>query len=125
MSNLHLSARGLRRMVDLLMLTGLCGAGCSSTAPPPAESPAPAAKVTSEPAGASAPPPIAQPSSASQTHASSAPAATAGPAVDPTLRALAARLVVSDGHGGWRRDEQAATDLEKLGPGGPDHLWPL
>ncbi|HEX5105827.1 MAG TPA: HEAT repeat domain-containing protein [Pirellulaceae bacterium] len=42
-----------------------------------------------------------------------------------SLRELAARLVVSDGKGGWRIAEQPATELEKLGPQASADLLPL
>ncbi|MEX2172709.1 MAG: hypothetical protein WD872_00015 [Pirellulaceae bacterium] len=61
--------------------------------------------------------------------ASPAPAQPAAKAAadDPAgeLRDLAARLVESDGAGGWRLSEKAALELEKLGPDVADRLLPL
>lgn len=104
------------RLIALLAL-----AGCSSRQPEPAAVPTPAQADAPAPS-----PTVAAPSPPQTTPAlAPSPAPPKQPAVDPALRALAERLVVSDGHGGWRRDEQAATDLEKLGPEALDRLWPL
>jgi HEAT repeat protein len=103
-------------------LLGLAAAGCgTSQSPPPAAAPA-----ASDGAAAS---PRAVPTDASGHALESAPAAPptaqAAPAVDPVLRELAARLVVSDGQGGWRSDPQASAELERLGARGRQRLWRL
>ncbi|MBW8883678.1 MAG: hypothetical protein JF612_02645, partial [Planctomycetia bacterium] len=51
--------------------------------------------------------------------------ASAPPSEDSRLHDLAARLLESDGQGGWRKNEKAATELEKLSPDGVGQLWPL
>jgi HEAT repeat protein len=68
-----------------------------------------------------APPLAAKPSTAPvEKPASSAPASG-----ESRLRGLAARLLESDGQGGWHKNEQAATELEKLSPEEVAQLWPL
>jgi HEAT repeat protein len=53
--------------------------------------------------------------------------AAESPAANQTqsLRELAARLIESDGQGGWRTNEKAATELEKLGTEATSSLLPL
>jgi HEAT repeat protein len=41
------------------------------------------------------------------------------------LRDLVAAYLVSDDQGGWRKDEKAATELEKLSEEETAHIWPL
>ena len=56
---------------------------------------------------------------------STAAATAPPPSAASPLRDLAARYLDSDGQGGWRTNEQAATELEKLGPQEAAALWPL
>ena len=96
-------------------LLGLVAAGCGRTtpsAPPPVAPAPPATSAASDPVS----PPAAVPTPA-------APAAPAPPAASP-LQRLLARYLDSDGAGGWRPNEQAATELEKLAPT-PDQVLPL
>jgi HEAT repeat protein len=59
------------------------------------------------------------------TTASPAPTASSTPtATSSRLRDLFAYLV-SDGMGGWRKDEKAATELEKLSADETAQVWPL
>ena len=41
------------------------------------------------------------------------------------LRSLLAQYLESDGHGGWRKNEKAATELEKLSPADAHAAWSL
>ena len=109
----------------ILVLTplGAVGCGTSPPAPPPATAAGPTAKATATssdlPAAQSVPKP-AVPFDPGQ--GASQPAPSAGSA--PNLRDLAARLVVRSDEA-WRIDEQAATELEKLGPEAAGQLVPL
>lgn len=107
------------RLIFALVLAAVVG--CGSPAPPPPPTPAPttaapstAAPNTTETVATKAEPPT------------SAPKATdtkpAAPAAD--LRGLAARLVERSGEA-WRISEEAATELEKLGPNVNQSLLPL
>src|SRR5262245_59481778 len=73
----------------------------------------------SKPAQAVAPTP---PASAPTALPAANPAASAG---DARLRELVANYLQSDGHGGWRKDEKAATELEKLSTDEVAQIWPL
>src|SRR4029079_700699 len=62
------------------------------------------------------------------TAAASAPALAAKSAASDNssrLRALVAKYLESDGRGGWRKNEQPATELEKLSAEETAQIWPL
>ena len=121
----NLRWRRLRRTFICLAVIVLCATGCSPKAPAPPEHPAEKANASSEPVAASPSHSVVQPATPSEQPASKTPAAASRPEIDPALRNLASRLIVGDGHGGWRRDERAATDLEKMGPDALGRMWPL
>jgi len=103
-----------RLLLVALALPALAGCGTSAapTAPAPAAAPPSAAPTTSASAEDS-PARSVEPEGGN----AAAPAKAASPSGAGTLgslRDLAARYVQSDGRGGWRINEQAATDLEKL-----------
>ena len=108
-----------RRTIFAVVLAAV--AGCGSPAPPPS-APAP---TTTAPSAAAAPntndtvATKAEPSPAASPPTNAQPAS---PAAD--LRGLAARLVERSGDA-WRISEQAATELEKLGPDVNQSLLPL
>jgi HEAT repeat protein len=96
----------------LLLVTAT---GCGNKNPPTSPEPsASAAPIETPPAPQKpAPAPPKEPTSA-------APASTSSP-----LRDVVGRYLESDGQGGWRKNEKAATELEKLGPDQTAQLWPL
>src|SRR4029453_4424827 len=89
--------------------------GCNRAAPPP---PPPAETASTVPSPAMAPSTPA-PSAATSPVTSNPP-----PSASP-LRDLAARHLDRDGQGGWRPNEKAATELEKLAPEEMARLWML
>src|SRR5262245_23400032 len=105
----------MRRMT-WLVLACLAYWGCNRASPP---SPPPA---QAGPA-ATAPTPTATPT-AGPPQAATVPAATKTPPSASAGRELVARYLDSDGQGGWRVNEKAATDLEKLSPSEVAELWP-
>jgi len=112
-----------RTLIFFAILSAFVATGCGSRSQPAAPSaaaptggpPADSSVRPAEPAPEIAP---VQPQPTTSTSPSAA--TTASP-----LRDLAARLIESDGQGGWRTNEKAATELEKLGPEGIAQLWPL
>ena len=93
----------------------LAAAGCGRStppAPPPSAPTPPATSAAADPA----PPAAAAPSTTTP--------APAPPVAESGLRGLFARYLNSDGAGGWRPNEQAATELEKLAPPA-DQVLPL
>src|SRR3954468_287088 len=109
----------MNRFLILLCVFGVGLLGCSGKATPPAPAPANSDNTPDvAPAAASA---IA----VSPTTKEQMPAASAPPPGDSRLHALAARLLESDGQGGWRKNEKAATELEKLSPDEGRPLLPL
>ncbi len=111
-----------RSVLIAILSTGLLGCSHRSSPGPPAQgNSAPAAEVAPAVPPASAKitaPPDEKP--VSEKPATSAPAPG-----DSRLRDLAARLLESDGQGGWHKNEKAATELEKLSPDEVAQLWPL
>jgi HEAT repeats len=102
------------RLAVVIAWFAIAGCGGKSGAPadaggsdPSSGSSSAAEAATPAPTAATTPTPIA-----------SAPAATSGPPASTAapLRDLVGRYLVSDGQGGWRPDEKAATELEKLAP---------
>src|SRR5262245_29236111 len=89
--------------------------GCHRGAPP---SPPPAETDSTASTPAATPPTPAPPAATSPVN--SKPLLSASP-----LRELAVRYLDSDGQGGWRTNEKAATELEKLSPDEVAQLWPL
>jgi hypothetical protein len=75
-----------------------------------------------EPLSAAAPQPEVP-----KTATSSAPPASAPPAAttNSPYRDVTARFLESDDRGGWRKNEKAATELEKLSSSEVAQLWPL
>jgi HEAT repeat protein len=97
----------MSRWIGLFTAWTCVAAGCSRSAstPPPVAPPAVAtANDKAIPADTAVQPP-----------ANPAPP-TAKSGTDNGLRSLLARYLVSDGQGGWRPDEKAATEVEKLAP---------
>jgi HEAT repeat protein len=109
----------MKRLLTLIgiFIAGLLG--CSGSATPPAPSRPKTDSVVN-------PAPAAPPTSA-KSHATpeERPTSSAPPSGDSRLRDLAARLLEGDGQGGWRKNEKAATELEKLSPEEVAQLWPL
>lgn len=98
-------------LLAALVMTGGCGKN-------PQEPPAVAETTSSTTPPAPATTPTA-------SMAPAPPKAAAASTSPPPLRELAARYLESDGHGGWRKNEQAATELEKLAGNDTSKLWPL
>jgi HEAT repeat protein len=109
----------MNRIWLVLGFLGMCVFGCSPSAPPPAPPPPKSDTTTYT---APAPPPATTKLPDSQIER---PATGSVPSGDPRLRDLAARLLESDGQGGWHKNEKAATELEKLTPDELQQLWPL
>ena len=133
------SLRSAIKVLAGLVVASGCGSSQPAPAPPPAARPAPTQPATTQ--GATVNPPT-NPPTAAATSLPGGPAPAAGTASNPpttpalpsavpstttpnNLRELASRYVESDGAGGWRTNEQAATELEKLGPGAAEGLLPL
>ncbi|MCI0361261.1 MAG: HEAT repeat domain-containing protein [Planctomycetaceae bacterium] len=103
-------------------LAAALGCDYGQPAPPPPPPPVTtAAPVTLPPT-----------TSATPSTSAKAPPGTIAPSVPRTtplpagnLRDLAGRYLESDGIGGWRTSEKAATELEKLGPEAAGGLLPL
>lgn len=93
-------------------------AGCTKSAPPVPPPPVAPTPVTATPTAPATPEPQV-PGSPLATP-SPTPAAVAG-----GLRDSAARYLTSDGAGGWRVNELAATELDKLAPAQLNELLPL
>jgi len=105
-----------------ISVIGFLVAGCAARSNAP-ESGAPGqAKAVSEsaPAGSTTPAPGGAEVAAPRRESVAAPASG-----DSRLRELAARLLESDGQGGWRKNEKAATEFEKLSGEEIAELWPL
>src|SRR5438105_15073711 len=94
--------------------------GCGQKEPPPAPAASADGAATKQ---STAPAPTSAPPTTPTTAAPSAPSAL--PPVSSRHRDLVARYLESDGHGGWRTNEKAATELEKLSPDDIAQLWPL
>ncbi len=105
----------MSRIVWITVVVLLACLGCGrkkDTAAPIVE----AAPAPKSPAGTPAIPAVA------------AAPAPASPVADPLLarlRDLLSRYLENDGQGGWRKDEKAATELEKLTTEETSQLWPL
>lgn len=114
----------IRHVSIVLGFWSLSFFGCSGSTPAPA--PAQNKAQSNSESISNTPPAAPQPATVpSAKTADTAPATTSLPAADSRLRDLAARLLESDGQGGWRKNEKAATDLEKLSPDEVAQLWPL
>src|SRR5688572_12373971 len=100
------------------LFVGLCwalAAGCgqpAAEAPPAAAPTAPAAEKSSIQTNET--PRSDKPAKQDAVQATP-PASQSSPT---SARDIVARLLESDGEGGWRTNEKAATELEKLGPEG-------
>jgi HEAT repeat protein len=88
----------------------------------------PVAKPTKEPTTlqSTESPPASAPTGPTPA-VSSAPLPASAPTTDNTsrLRELVAGYLESDGHGGWRKNEKVATELEKLTAEETSQIWPL
>jgi hypothetical protein len=94
-----------------LATTALAGCGTSAGPASPAPVTAPAATAPASPPR----PDVASAKADQPDRTTTAAPATTPPAATPgSFRDLAARYVESDGSGGWRINELAATELEKL-----------
>lgn len=93
-------------------------AGCGGKNPPPAP------QASAEPTLVETPV-VPQKSVAGSPSPAKEPPPAASASTSPPLRDLVARYLQSDGQGGWRKNEKAATELEKLGPDQLALLWPL
>src|SRR4051794_14471766 len=107
-----------RRFVWTFVAVLACGCGAKQPAAPTATSDA-----VMPPAQQPAPSPVAAKTAAPVT--ASSPAAHASPPVSNRFRELVSRYLENDGQGGWRTNEKAATELEKLSPDDIAQLWPL
>jgi hypothetical protein len=94
-------------------------AGCSGNTSPPTPTVEPKTAAADAPPSAS-PTLKAAPSSAGVP----SPKVETPPAASP-VRDLVARYLEGDGQSGWRKNEAAATELEKLGSEETTLLWPL
>lgn len=109
----------MNRILCLIGLFSVASIGCAGNAKP------------QQPAQASSDSVSYAPSPAPAVSAKTAPESDVKPAKDAPspgnsrLRDLAARFLDSDGQGGWRKNEKAATELEKLNPEEIAQLWPL
>ena len=107
------------KFVMALAIVLSCGLGCGRKEPAAAPSDAPAGtsqvEIPISPPVKAEAPPVVTPQ----------PAAAAAPAVSSPHRDLVSRYLESDGKSGWRKNEQAATDLEKLSAEETAQLWPL
>lgn len=112
----------MSRTLILTLLTLLC-TGCGGGGPAPAPRQTTSTATTAPDQAEQADRDKASGTAANGSSSASSPAA-AGPRAND-VRDLAARYVVSDGQGGWRPDERAATELEKLGPAAVNDLLPL
>lgn len=107
------------RRILVWVAVGLVGSACSRKEP--------VAERASEPA-ISKPTPTVSPASAPTTAAATASVPAAQPAESDNssrLRDLVASYLESDGKGGWRKDEKAATALEKISAEEAAQIWPL
>jgi hypothetical protein len=111
------------RTLILIGLLSALAAGCGTR--PPANPPPPAAAATDPPPSSTASRPADPAPSTDPAKPQPAAAPPASASAKSPVRDLAARLIESDGQGGWRRNEKAATELEKLGSEGIAQLWPL
>lgn len=106
----------VRRTIGSIALAGaagLWGPGCGIREP--------AAPLTAP----SEPAPQATPAAVSPT-VEPAPMADSKPVAEgPVGREWIKQLLESDGDGGWRKNEKAATELEKLSPAQVEDVWPL
>jgi hypothetical protein len=103
----------------LLAFACLAATGCSGSQP------SQPAKADGRADPSNEPPAPARPRSVPPSAPTAQPAVSGpAPSVSP-LRDLAARYLESDGHGGWRKNEQAATELEKLSAESAAQLWGL
>ena len=112
------------RLCCTLYLALLAAAlGCGSSRPAPAPPPT----TVTQPSPASDARPASANASAQSAAAPEVKPATTPIALQPAanLRNLAGRYIESDGAGGWRPNEKAALELEKLGPEAAAALWPL
>jgi len=104
----------------VLGLAAVLACGCGEKHPAaPAATAGPVAPAEQQQASS---PVSAKP--AAPTGASS-PAAPASPPATNRFRELVSHYLDSDGNGGWRTNEKAATELEKLAPDEIAQLWPL
>lgn len=108
----------MRIFCFLIATSVLLISGCSSGSPAPAPV---TEKLT---------PPVIAPDSTPASAVSSAAATSSIPKSQPAaaesrVRSLVAAYLVADGHGGWRKDEKAATELEKLTPAELAGVWKL
>src|SRR5262245_26848961 len=114
MARMHGMARWL---LFAFWTAAVVSTGCGQKPAPPA------AQVEPKTAAAN-PPPTASSTAKNPASMPAVPPPTVEPKpVASPLRDLAARYLQSDGQGGWRKNEAAATELEKLEE--TDQLWPL
>jgi len=111
-----------RTLILLAMLPALAALGCGTR---PAANPPPAAAATDPPPSGSTSRPADPAPSTDAVKPQPTPASPAPASAKSPVRDVAARLIESDGQGGWRTNEKAATELEKLGSEGIAQLWPL
>src|SRR5262245_51877878 len=109
----------MNRILGLIGLISVAAIGCSGNAKPPEPAKADSNSVSH------APPPAPAVTAKTAPERDLKPARSAPPSGDSRLRDLAARLLDSDGQGGWRKNEKAATELEKLNAEEIAQLWPL
>ena len=106
-------------------LLAVAVAGCGTSAPPPPAAPPVAASGSTGSAPAEAAPGAAAPAVAPAAPVAQPPASPPPPTAGNPLRELAARHLEATGEGGWRPNEQAATELEKLDAAAVAGLVPM
>jgi hypothetical protein len=112
-----------RSLPLFIVLIGLLSSACGLGKPVPTSSTDAATTGIAPPAPVEAAKPAA---GAGSVSTSSLPQAKAEAAFAPSpLRNLALQYLESDGHGGWRKNEKAATELEKLSPEESQQVWAL
>src|SRR5262245_17678511 len=109
----------MNRILSLIGLFSVAVLGCSGNTKPPEPAQAKSDSVSY------ASPPAPELSAKTAPESDAKPANSAPPSGDSRFRDLAARLLDSDGQGGWRKNEKAATELEKLNAEEIEQLWPL
>jgi HEAT repeat protein len=113
----------LRILLLVVAIGCLGGSGCSGKKPELAET----TETRTAPAGTSPELDVAKSagSSAANAKLTNTPEPPPAQSAASPLRDLTAKYLENDGRGGWRKNELAATELEKLSPEKAAQLWPL
>ena len=103
----------------------ILGAGCLAVAACSRHKAAPEPKQEAVNPQPAAPVTTATPVAPTTKTSPAATATNTPSAASSRLSDLATAFLVSDGRGGWRKDEKAATELEKLSSEETSQIWPL